>query len=246
MKSKSTVSQLSRQTIVDNEISSEREINTVVNANKPSSKSAIDRITAIHRPYGIYEECGHDHEPNEPGVIEVNDIGLVCAEGKMYDICVSCCMGGLSSTGQTETCASTHEHRLGEPICVTMREVAKINDAEDAATHKINTDNFQPNDKVFVVESGWLVECYTVRYVNKQQEPYLITCEGFRCFNLEDVFKTQQEAIAECMRQIRKGWTDIPGGGERRIGTPAQIKEARERVAYMLESARETLAALEP
>ena len=127
-----------------------------------------------------------------------------------------------------------------------VRGLRSTIDIEKTATHGTNTNSFQPNDQVFVVEGGWLVKCYTIRYVSEQNWPRVLTVEGFWCFDPADVFRTRQEAVAECMRQIREGWTDIPGGGERRIGTPAEIKEARERVAYMLESARETLPALEP
>ena len=128
MKSRWTISPLSRKVVVQSGISHRKAIDTMINADGKSSKSVIDRITAIHHPYGIYEECGHDHEPDESGVTEVDDVGLVCAEGKIYEICVSCCMEGLSSTGQTETCASSHGHRLGESICATMKEIARFND----------------------------------------------------------------------------------------------------------------------
>ena len=128
MKSRWTISPLSRKVVVQSGISHGKGVNTMVNADEKSCKSVIDRITAIHRPYSIYEECGHDHEPDGPGVTKVDDVGLVCAEGKMYEICVSCCMEGLSSTGQTETCASSHEHKLGESICTTMKEIARYND----------------------------------------------------------------------------------------------------------------------
>ena len=83
------------------------------------AQSTIARVAAIHRPYGIYEECGHDHEPDEPGVTEVDDVGLVCAEGKMYDICGSCCAHDFEG-GQDAECAENHAHAKGEAICDTF------------------------------------------------------------------------------------------------------------------------------
>ena len=91
------------------------------------AQSTIARVAAIHRPYGIYEECGHDHEPDEPGVTEVDDIGLVCAEGKMYDICGSCCAHDFEG-GQDLECAENHVHAKGEAICPTFSALHAVHD----------------------------------------------------------------------------------------------------------------------
>lgn len=43
-----------------------------------------------HAEHRIYDECEHDHLPGEPGVIEVQEVGLVCEEGYMYSVCFDC------------------------------------------------------------------------------------------------------------------------------------------------------------
>ena len=96
------------------------------------AQSTIARVAAIHRPYGIYEECGHDHEPDEPGVTEVDDIGLVCAEGKMYDICGSCCAHDFEG-GQDLECAENHVHAKGEAICDTFAALHAASVKSDGA-----------------------------------------------------------------------------------------------------------------
>ena len=96
----------------------EHEIETL-KAALQKANATIARVAAIHRPYGIYEECGHDHEPDEPGVTEVDDVGLVCAEGKLYDICGSCCAHDFEG-GQNLECAENHVHAKGEAICDTF------------------------------------------------------------------------------------------------------------------------------
>ena len=45
---------------------------------------------AEHREWKVYDECGHEHKIGDPGVIEVEDIGLVCSEGYGYSVCFAC------------------------------------------------------------------------------------------------------------------------------------------------------------
>ena len=91
------------------------------------AKATITRIAAIHRPYSIYQECGHDHEPDEPGVIDVDAVGLVCAEGKMYDVCGSCCSHDFEG-GQDMECAENHLHSEDEAICPTFSALHAVHD----------------------------------------------------------------------------------------------------------------------
>lgn len=75
------------------------------------------RVRAVHRPLTIYDDCDHDHNLEDAGVIEVDSIGLVCSDGKMYDICISCCSDDGES--QSEHCVG-HDHGLVNPICATI------------------------------------------------------------------------------------------------------------------------------
>lgn len=68
---------------------------------------AIRATIDLHREHRIYERCGHTHQPGEPGVRDVDEVGFVCEDGYAYSICWGCCTG---ETGfQSEVCASDHE-----------------------------------------------------------------------------------------------------------------------------------------
>jgi len=92
-----------------------------------SPETAVERLEALrglHKPFGIYTECGHDHteEELEAGLcIEVDLVGLTCDEGLLYQVCEHCCTDDATfERYQTESCAEGHEHGAGEPICKTM------------------------------------------------------------------------------------------------------------------------------
>jgi hypothetical protein len=79
----------------------------------------LTRVRALHSPYAIYADCDHAHEAGEPGVVEVEDIGLTC--NHVYDVCKECCMNvPVAWMGQSEECASTHRHRK-DWRCATLR-----------------------------------------------------------------------------------------------------------------------------
>lgn len=85
-----------------------------------AEKTLEQRIRALHFPFGIYDECDHEHTEAhlEAGdCLEIMEVGLTCEDGLMYRICESCCTDG---GGQTEQCISSHEHGKDEPICATM------------------------------------------------------------------------------------------------------------------------------
>jgi hypothetical protein len=80
------------------------------------ARAVIEKVRELHRPYGIYGECGHDHEPEDEGVVLVEDIGYTC--DKEYDVCSACCASEYS--GQSEFCVDAHDHGPGKPICPTF------------------------------------------------------------------------------------------------------------------------------
>jgi hypothetical protein len=47
---------------------------------------------ARHRAFGIYDECGHDHGENDPGVVVVEELdkSYTCEEGLLYRVCEAC------------------------------------------------------------------------------------------------------------------------------------------------------------
>lgn len=79
----------------------------------------LANVLDLHREHRIYERCGHTHQPGEPNVLDVDEVGYVCEDGYIYSICWCCCTG---ETGfQSESCASDHE---GCWPCATVEAVA--------------------------------------------------------------------------------------------------------------------------
>jgi hypothetical protein len=91
----------------------------------PQLTAALRAVLALHKPWGIYTECDHDHqEEDEPGVVEIDMVGLTCREGLMYEVCVECCIeDGPFEQFQFEHCADHHEHETGKPICKTVAAI---------------------------------------------------------------------------------------------------------------------------
>jgi hypothetical protein len=73
-------------------------------------------VRALHKPHSIYEECGHNHDPDDDGVVYVEDVGYSCS--LLYKICDQCCAEG---DYQSENCAGYHDHGPDLPICATIR-----------------------------------------------------------------------------------------------------------------------------
>ena len=79
-----------------------------------AAEAAISRVRALHKPFGIYDECGHDHKQGDPGVVWTGD-DYSCTH--LYDICTECCAPTYERTGE---CAEAHDHGPGKPICATI------------------------------------------------------------------------------------------------------------------------------
>ena len=77
---------------------------------------AVERVRALHRAVGIYDECDCD-APDPATHLDVDDVGLTC--NLMYRVCAECCRDDVY---QTEDCANYHAHRLDEDYhCPTIR-----------------------------------------------------------------------------------------------------------------------------
>ena len=53
----------------------------------------VEKVLALHVPYGVYDECEHDHTDAEvlAGMaIDVDDVGRTCEAGKLYELCAEC------------------------------------------------------------------------------------------------------------------------------------------------------------
>lgn len=105
------------------------QIREVLGARASSSKflrhsqasSAISAALDLHSPMRVFDECGHAHQVDDPGVHEVDEIGLVCEEAYSFTICRHCCAW---ENGQTEACASNHNLTDCYP-CQTIQVIAE-------------------------------------------------------------------------------------------------------------------------
>lgn len=84
-------------------------------------RDTIAKAIEQHPAIKIYKECGHRHDEgdlNAGRAVYVYEVGIVCADGLMYEVCGSCCW--VEDYGQTEDCVTDHEdqHRAGW-LCVT-------------------------------------------------------------------------------------------------------------------------------
>jgi hypothetical protein len=94
---------------------------TAENALDPQAcAKAVLAVLDMHSPYRIFNECGHEHDPVEPGLYYIDEVGLVCEDGYAFAICAHCC---ASDDGQTEQCASYH---VDPNLCYPCREIRAI------------------------------------------------------------------------------------------------------------------------
>ena len=85
-------------------------------AERDALAAKTERIRALHRAVGIYDECDCD-DPDPATHLDVDDVGLTC--NLMYRVCAECCRDDVY---QTEDCANYHAHRLDEDYhCPTIR-----------------------------------------------------------------------------------------------------------------------------
>jgi hypothetical protein len=86
-------------------------------------RAAIEAVLELHHPFGIYDKCGHDHAEADSGVREIHNVGLVCDEGLEFVVCSHCCAS--DGYGQSEQCASEHDHGRSCDPCPTVRLIAE-------------------------------------------------------------------------------------------------------------------------
>ena len=85
-------------------------------AERDALAAKVERVRALHRAFGIYDECDCD-DPDPATHLDVDGVGLTC--NLMYRACAECCRDDVY---QTEGCASYHAHRLDEDYpCPTIR-----------------------------------------------------------------------------------------------------------------------------
>ena len=101
-----------------------------VAAERDALAAKVERVRALHRAVGIYDECDCD-APDPATHFDVDDVGLTC--NLMYRVCAECCRDNMY---QTEGCASYHAHRLDEDYhCPTIRALDEENAQSRAPQH---------------------------------------------------------------------------------------------------------------
>jgi hypothetical protein len=77
----------------------------------------VQGLRALHREYGVYDQCDHEHAESDPEALYIDGVGWTCADGLLATICAHCCVNG---EGQREDCATEHKHLPGYALCPTM------------------------------------------------------------------------------------------------------------------------------
>lgn len=79
----------------------------------------VSDLKDLHRPFPIYDECGHTHTQEEykanDSIVYIDYIGYTC--NVIYHICSECCCEGTDRE-QSEGCLA-HDHGPNIPICKT-------------------------------------------------------------------------------------------------------------------------------
>ena len=76
---------------------------------------SLQAVIELHQPFPIFGKCGHDHTADEPGVLDIDDVGLTCEAGRLYNLCEHC----HTTDGQAE------DFDAADWPCPTLRRIAK-------------------------------------------------------------------------------------------------------------------------
>jgi len=78
----------------------------------------VQGLRALHCEYSVYDQCSHVHTEDDLGVVYIDGVGWTCDDGLLMVICRHCCTH--PQRGQTEDCATDHDHLPDHAICPTM------------------------------------------------------------------------------------------------------------------------------
>ena len=78
----------------------------------------VEAVRDVHRPYPVYELCGHDEDDDEcVDPVELDDGTWTCGP-LVAVVCSACC---IDSRGwPTDECEEDHEHGRDLPLCPTL------------------------------------------------------------------------------------------------------------------------------
>ncbi len=80
----------------------------------------VAALRGLHAEYRVYGSCAHPEHDEADLTVELEDGGWTCQASFQYVACAHCCTG---TGGQSERCASSHDHGPGKPICPTRAVV---------------------------------------------------------------------------------------------------------------------------
>jgi len=84
-------------------------------------RRAVEAVRDVHRPYPIYELCGHDLDECVDPVVQLDDGTWTCGQ-LVAVVCSACCVDVRGR--QTDECAEDHDHGDGLPLCLTIAALA--------------------------------------------------------------------------------------------------------------------------
>lgn len=109
-------------------------------------RAEVAEVRIVHRAYGVYDECGHDHQEEGNGVVDVNDIGLCCKDGLLWTVCFKC-----ACDDNGDTLEDAEKHPWPCHILRLAEEKLKLAEALEAACQFI-----QPEIQRGPDSNGWV------------------------------------------------------------------------------------------
>ncbi|MGE0229338.1 MAG: hypothetical protein AB7U23_12625 [Dehalococcoidia bacterium] len=83
------------------------------------AEAALARVTALHQPWRIYDECDcTDEQRDATEHHEIDEVGFTC--NMIAVVCSECC---IERDYHSEECATYHDHGDGKPLCATRRAI---------------------------------------------------------------------------------------------------------------------------
>ncbi|MFO7275213.1 MAG: hypothetical protein DIU55_010110 [Bacillota bacterium] len=91
-------------------------------AERDRLRRMVEAVRDVHRPYPVYELCGHDEDDDECDPIQLDDGTWTCGP-LVAVVCSACCIDVRGQ--QTDECAEDHDHGDGLPLCPTIAALSE-------------------------------------------------------------------------------------------------------------------------
>jgi hypothetical protein len=77
----------------------------------------VQGLKAMHAPFDVFTECGHQHSESDTRARHVEGLGMVCDDGLVTTVCLHCC---VADHAQAAVCETRHDHEPDRAVCPTM------------------------------------------------------------------------------------------------------------------------------